>query len=263
MLKKIPKILIYFFLIVFILQLVSLLFLLLIPAPSQAEPGPVTFTPQITIDETFQAGKPYTIPASTKAIGEYVRAIYKYAIGIVGILAAVVLMFGGILWLTAGGSTERVSSAKAWIGASLTGLILALCSYMILATINPALVDFRITPVPKIPKAEESTGGCRSNEYLITYSPDSTKGALFQCTEKCGVGNDSDKVKLRGPISEELTTAGTVKNYCCLCASGYCKMSDNECIPVVDKINDCKNKGGRAFCKYENCEEKDCTFFAQ
>ncbi len=75
-------------------------------------------------------------------IGEYIVAIYKYAIGIVGILAAVVLMFGGVLWITAGGNNERISNAKSWIAASLSGLVLALCSYMILYTINPNLVKF-------------------------------------------------------------------------------------------------------------------------
>lgn len=73
-------------------------------------------------------------------INQYVAGIYNYAIGIVGILAAVVLMFGGLLWLTAGGNATRVGEAKAWIGASLTGLVIALTSYMILYQINPGLV---------------------------------------------------------------------------------------------------------------------------
>jgi hypothetical protein len=71
-------------------------------------------------------------------INQYVAGIYNYAIGIVGILAAVVLMFGGLLWLTAGGNTTQVGEAKAWIGASLTGLLIALSSYMIMYQINPA-----------------------------------------------------------------------------------------------------------------------------
>jgi hypothetical protein len=61
----------------------------------------------------------------------------------VGILAAIVLMFGGVLWLTAGGNPNRIENAKAWIGGSLTGLILALLSYLILYTLNPSLVNFQ------------------------------------------------------------------------------------------------------------------------
>ncbi len=133
MLHKNPKILIYTFIIIFIFQLVGLFSLLLMPTPIKA----VDFTPQVEVP----GGPEGTITGSST--GEYVRAIYKYAIGIVGILATVVLMFGGILWIVAGGNAERVGNAKSWIGASLTGLILVLCSYMILKTVNPALVEFK------------------------------------------------------------------------------------------------------------------------
>ena len=80
---------------------------------------------------------------SVKWIGEYIVGIYRYAIGIVGILAAVVLMIGGVMWIIAGGSATMIGEAKAWIGASLTGLVIALCSYVILYQVNPALVEFR------------------------------------------------------------------------------------------------------------------------
>lgn len=83
-------------------------------------------------------------------LGLYIKAIYQYALGIVGILAAVVLMFGGLLWLTAGGNTGQVTEAKEWIKASLTGLILALSSYMILYVVNPDLTTFQSLSIEKI-----------------------------------------------------------------------------------------------------------------
>ena len=122
--------------------MVYLIFLLTIPKETQA--ADATFVPQVSIDSTFQKGEP-----APTSIAKYIQAIYNYAIGIVGILAAVVLMFGGVIWLTAGGSPDKVNEAKAWIGASLSGLILVLCSYMILNTINPDLVSFKeIAPSP-------------------------------------------------------------------------------------------------------------------
>jgi len=171
MLKFFPKILIIFFLIIFIFQLACLLFLTLAPSVSQAA-DPATFKPQVQIPGMDQAdafGAPdskgaYAIPGSTASIAKYIRVIYKYAIGIVGILAAVVLMIGGVMWIVAGGSATVIGEAKAWIGASLTGLLLALLSYLILATVNPALVDFAVTPVQTVtPNPFESTiteGGC-------------------------------------------------------------------------------------------------------
>ncbi len=112
---------------------------------------PVNFTPQVTIPGSeFIKGKDYTIEDSTTTISKYVKAVYDYLLSIVGITAAIVLMVGGIMWLTAGGSSEKVSQAKSWISGSLTGMVLALTSYLILQTINPQLVSFTPTDVPKI-----------------------------------------------------------------------------------------------------------------
>lgn len=94
-------------------------------------------------------------------IGEYIAAIYKYAIGIVGILAAVVLMVGGVLWIVAGGSATMIGEAKAWISASLTGLVIALCSYLILYQINPALTVFGPLGIAQVKKTETSVAGTR------------------------------------------------------------------------------------------------------
>ena len=147
---------------VFIFQLVCLLFLALAPAASQAA-DPATFKPQVEIPGMKKEfGAPdktggYAIPGSTASIAKYIRVIYKYAIGIVGILAAVVLMIGGVIWITAGGNAERIGEAKAWIASSLTGLLLALLSYTILATVNPALVNFQISEVKTV---EEMSSGC-------------------------------------------------------------------------------------------------------
>ncbi len=88
-------------------------------------------------------------------IGEYIKAIFNYGMSIVAILAAVILMWGGVLWLTAGGNQGQVGEAKAWIAASLTGLVIAMSSYTILYIINPNLVTFKslseyVTDIKKV-----------------------------------------------------------------------------------------------------------------
>jgi hypothetical protein len=216
------------------------------PTPSQA----IDFTPQVGIDKTFQKGVPYAIPKSTKAIGEYVRAIYKYAIGIVGILASVVLMFGGILWIVAGGNAERVGNAKSWIGASLTGLILVLCSYTILKTVNPNLVSFQPIGIKKVDNNSSKDEKCPYGE--IVHYELSGSSPTQKCINKCnGIDN-----KLLYKIE------GSETDYCCNCGSGYCQMSNGECIPVAKKIEDCKNKGGKAFCSDKDCNIS-CSYFIQ
>ncbi len=117
----------------------------------------------------------WTANNSGNWLGLYIKAIYQYALGIVGILAAVVLMFGGLLWLTAGGNTGQVTEAKEWIKASLTGLILALSSYMILYVVNPDLTTFQSLSIEKI----KNTAPASSNPITAsTINNDAARAGL-------------------------------------------------------------------------------------
>ncbi len=72
-------------------------------------------------------------------LANYIDGLYRYGTGVIAILAIIVMMIAGVIWITAGGKEERVADAKKWIGGSLMGLLIALSSYMILRVINPAL----------------------------------------------------------------------------------------------------------------------------
>lgn len=80
---------------------------------------------------------------SVNWIGEYVGGIYKYASGVAGIAAVIVLMIGGIIWLVSGGDASRVTQSKELIIGSVSGLTLLLCSYIILYQVNPDLTKFK------------------------------------------------------------------------------------------------------------------------
>lgn len=129
------------------LALLLVLVFLLLPTETILASDYKPYEPEVGIPGSdFEAEEP--LPGdgqSTAIIGEYVKAIYTYGVSIVGILAAVVLMMGGLIWLTAGGNSNRVESAKQWIGGALTGLVLVLTSYMLLYQINPELVNFNTT----------------------------------------------------------------------------------------------------------------------
>jgi len=187
--KKLPKILTIVFLSFIIIQTGAFLFLNLFSEPSQA----IDFKPQVDIG--IPSGE-----ITPTSIGEYIRAIYKYAIGIVGILAAVVLMFGGILWLTAGGNTERIGSAKSWIGAALTGLVLALCSYMILAMINPDLVNFESINPKKV--NDYYGGGYEAPPLSPENAIPCSQATPPSCFGKCDPGDECKAVDIGGGITE-------------------------------------------------------------
>ena len=126
----------------------------------KVEAKPITFTPQITIpgSEIFKKGVPFTITKET--MPTMARDLYKFLVGSAGMVAVVVMMAGGYLWLFAGGNTARVGQAKDYISGAVIGLTLALGSYMILNMINPDLInmkDFEIPTVPKITIPEPPT----------------------------------------------------------------------------------------------------------
>jgi len=206
--KKFPKIFTVIFLTLIILQTGAFVFFTLFNTPAKADAkwkNP-TDSLQITIPGMARFSEPTTCPDDpTKTcipwIGEYIGGIYNYAIGIVGILAAVVLMFGGVIWLTAGGSPEKVKEAKSWIGASLSGLVLMLCSYMILYQINPDLVKLNPLKIKLVEKKEATVVGCDWQKLSYT----SVGGALSQ--EKCSdynlvEANDNKKCEKTKPADK-------------------------------------------------------------
>lgn len=145
-----------------------------------------------------------TLNINPALLGIYLINLYKYLIGSIGILAALVLMWGGLMWLTAGGNNARVGEAKKWISAALTGLILALCSVVILFTINPALVTPANLKIPapveiktqektdektNLQKTKENEDGCCANtantECVSSKREDCVGGKVFHSGLSC------------------------------------------------------------------------------
>lgn len=81
-------------------------------------------------------------------LGEYISAIYKYAIVIAGIVSVILLVVAGIEWMMTGENIER---AKKKIQNAIIGLILSVGSYTILYAVNPELVNLRSLKVRVIP----------------------------------------------------------------------------------------------------------------
>lgn len=66
-----------------------------------------------------------------------VARIIRVAMGLLGIIAVVIMLYGGFTWMTAGGEEEKVGEAKKMIFAGIIGLAIILSAY--------ALASFIIT----------------------------------------------------------------------------------------------------------------------
>jgi len=81
------------------------------------------------------------------SLPEYVKYIFNFAIGIVGLLALGALIYGGMRYLTSAGNPAVLEDARSQIFAGVLGLIILLSSYLILTTINPQLVVFEFKEI--------------------------------------------------------------------------------------------------------------------
>lgn len=74
-----------------------------------------------------------------------VATVIKYAMGLLGILAVVIILIGGFTWMTAGGNEEKVGTAKKWIFSGIIGLAIVLCAYAIATYVINLLVTATTT----------------------------------------------------------------------------------------------------------------------
>jgi len=113
----------------------------------------INFTPQVPFGDTITSAD----IKGGAGLAKYINNVYKYAIGVVGILATIIMMWGGVRWITAGGDSSAVGDAKKWIEGALMGLTLTMTSYMILNFVNPDLVNFKLITITPVTSEEVAT----------------------------------------------------------------------------------------------------------
>ena len=97
------------------------------------------------------------LKGTTGGAGDIISRLYIFGLGLVGISALIMFVFGGVIYMTAADSQSRVNQAKSMMGNAVFGLVLALISYLILFTINPDLVT-KGFPVPKVITPSPTSG---------------------------------------------------------------------------------------------------------
>lgn len=130
----------YTFLIIVLIIIASVIFL---PAPGQAiDTGLKTTAGRANLD--FEAG-----PA------EIVGGIIYTFLSILGIVLLGLIMYAGVLWMTAGGDEQQVKKAKDWIINAIIGVAIILSAYAITSYVIDRMVAAQ-TPAPEAP-AEPAT----------------------------------------------------------------------------------------------------------
>lgn len=69
-----------------------------------------------------------------------IARIIRTAMSLLGIVAVLIILYGGFKWMTSGGSTEGAGEAKKIIGAGIIGLVIILTAYAIASFVINSLV---------------------------------------------------------------------------------------------------------------------------
>ncbi len=122
------------------------------------------------------------VNVSGNGLHDYFNAWYKFLTGAVGIMATIMIMYGGFKWLTSRGGGD-VGQAKDIIFSALLGLVLALLSWVILNTINPQLLVISL-PGPEL--LQPISGGGAYNPSAMTISINNGQVTTAQSSNPTG-----------------------------------------------------------------------------
>ena len=83
--------------------------------------------------------QPLGLPATD--IRLVVANIIRIALGLLGIIAVVLMIYAGYLWMTAGGNDEQIGTAKKFLINTAIGLAIILSAYAIVSFVISKLID--------------------------------------------------------------------------------------------------------------------------
>ena len=124
----------------------------------QAAAAPTEKPPQLNIAIPGVSGQTVVSDGAYQVspwFAGYVSSVYRYLVGASIIAAAIMVTYGGFLYITSS-SIQGISDGKEYIKNALIGLFLVFSSVTILSTINPFLVtptSLRVINISKVPLA--------------------------------------------------------------------------------------------------------------
>jgi len=87
--------------------------------------------------------------AKISDLGEIFNKVVSYILGLAGIVFFVLLVVGGFKYITSGGDPKAAEAAKGTLTSAITGLVIILISYLVLALITKLtgvdVTNFKIT----------------------------------------------------------------------------------------------------------------------
>lgn len=90
---------------------------------------PTAYAAGETLEGIEKAGSTAGFPAKAPTVAELTGQILNVILALTGILFTIILVWGGIMYLTASGDTERIATAKRMMSQSVIALIIIISAY--------------------------------------------------------------------------------------------------------------------------------------
>jgi len=178
---------------------------------SEGQSCTLKFTPNSPIPSLFDE----TTDVDNTLFARYVSAFYIFFAGVAGMLAVVMLMWGGYHYITSAGNSQRMAQGKEIISNAIIGLVLLLTSYLLLNLINPNLVRLTLPSVAVVSPDASQRYYCESTV--------NGKEAASQQNALCGtkVTYTNEDGKTATCISLAVAPVDQEKDIACFPTSSY------------------------------------------
>ena len=130
---------------VFLKNLTAFAVVMMLLVPAFVAVVPVHAQP-LTANNLIGGDTMYDSVQNTTGLGnadprEIAAAVIRVMLGFLGIIAVLIILYAGFLWMTAAGNEDKISQAKGMMSAGVIGLVIILAAFGIATFVMNALVN--------------------------------------------------------------------------------------------------------------------------
>ncbi len=159
----------------------------------------------------FAAKIDYPITGNETGLVAIIKNIYTFVLGIVGIAAFTMIVWGGMLYFFSAGNASKASEGKGKITNAILGLLIIAGSYLILYTINPDFVKLTEPTLPDVITEKFEDGQVYENSWACIED-----GKTISCAntkDACEQGSSPQNISCKNPCTFQPTCVIGQKNW--------------------------------------------------
>ena len=146
---------------------------------------------------------------TAKGISYYIGMVYNFAAAIVGVVAVVMIIIGGIQYSASAGNPAALASAKETITSAIIGLAIVLMSYLILGAFSGKFTNLAEPNIKQINIDESDSGDDQQSGSGVCLSGEIAYNDVNTCNTNCRKEYNQDCTTRYGQNANEAV-------YCCL-----------------------------------------------